>query len=428
MTAEVAVLNKMAVALAADSSVTIGDRKIYNSANKLFALSKYQPVGIMVFGGAELLSVPWELIIKDYRRVLGTTAFPTLNKYGEHFCSYLSKNRGLFPQALQLDHIKGKIWSYFENHILKDIQDEWKNQIDKRGQLSDKEAKEIAKNIIQKHYDSWEKEQFLKGFTRSFQTKFRTKHRRNINAKIKDVFDKLRLTVNARKQLHQIAASLFCKEFFPENASGIVLAGFGGRDTYPSIITYQMHSIADNKLICRQIVDKSTSVGKDCTAAVIAFAQEDMVHTFLSGEDPRLFNLTRRYISSVLREWTIQIPDDNLKGSKAQKDRFRGRMQKKGHELLERCFEILTEHKQKSYVDPVLSQVHALPKDELAAMAEALVSLTAFKRKVSATVETVGGPIDVCVISKGDGLIWVNRKHYFEPDLNHHFFANYYRA
>ena len=40
--------------------------------------------------------------------------------------------------------------------------------------------------------------------------------------------------------------------------------------------------------------------------------------------------------------------------------------------------------------------------------------------------ETVGGPVDVVFISKGDGLIWMKRKHYFNPDLNAHFFANYY--
>ena len=59
-------------------------------------------------------------------------------------------------------------------------------------------------------------------------------------------------------------------------------------------------------------------------------------------------------------------------------------------------------------------------------MAESLVSLTSFKRRVTHDPETVGGPIDVAVISKGDGFIWINRKHYFDPALNHQFFANYY--
>ena len=72
--------------------------------------------------------------------------------------------------------------------------------------------------------------------------------------------------------------------------------------------------------------------------------------------------------------------------------------------------------------------VTVLPKDELVAMAEALVNLTAFKRRITESRETVGGPIDVAVISKGDGFIWVKRKHYFPPELNQHFFANYFRG
>lgn len=60
-------------------------------------------------------------------------------------------------------------------------------------------------------------------------------------------------------------------------------------------------------------------------------------------------------------------------------------------------------------------------------MAESLVNLTSFKRRITAEMETVGGPIDVAVISKGDGFVWIKRKHYFEKDLNPGFFAKYYR-
>jgi hypothetical protein len=67
MTTEIAIMNKSAIALAADSAVTFskpdGQPKIYNTVNKLFALSKYQPVGIMVFDSAELIGLPWEPII-----------------------------------------------------------------------------------------------------------------------------------------------------------------------------------------------------------------------------------------------------------------------------------------------------------------------------------------------------------------------------
>jgi hypothetical protein len=96
-------------------------------------------------------------------------------------------------------------------------------------------------------------------------------------------------------------------------------------------------------------------------------------------------------------------------------------------ELLQALGEQLSEYRQRAYIDGVISVVGVLPLGELAHMAESLVNLTSFKRRVSMETESVAGPIDVAVISRGDGFIWIKRKHYFEPDRNPHFFANYYR-
>ncbi len=58
-------------------------------------------------------------------------------------------------------------------------------------------------------------------------------------------------------------------------------------------------------------------------------------------------------------------------------------------------------------------------------MAETLVNMVSFRKQVTMEAETVGGPIDVLVITKGDGPVWIKRKHYFNPELNHRFFSNY---
>ena len=86
MTAEVAVMNKQAIALAADSAVTFQEEtghKIFPSASKIFILSKYQPVGIMVYGSADFMQVPWETIIKVYRNNLGKKTFKTVADYAK---------------------------------------------------------------------------------------------------------------------------------------------------------------------------------------------------------------------------------------------------------------------------------------------------------------------------------------------------------
>lgn len=77
--------------------------------------------------------------------------------------------------------------------------------------------------------------------------------------------------------------------------------------------------------------------------------------------------------------------------------------------------------RQQSRVE-IEDMVEFMPKPEMATMAEALVNLTSIKRRVSRGMETVRGPIDVAVISKAEGFVWVKRKHYFPDELNYRFF------
>ena len=84
---------------------------------------------------------------------------------------------------------------------------------------------------------------------------------------------------------------------------------------------------------------------------------------------------------------------------------------------------MIDNHAAQNHIQKVLSILDSLAKVDLGYMAESLVNLTAFKRKVSNDSDSVGGPIDVAVLSKGDGFVWLKRKHYFDKDLNYRFFS-----
>ena len=76
MTAEVALLNKLGIALAADSAVTISEgsdsRKVFNTADKLFELSRNQPIACMVFSNLQFVQAPLQVLIKEFRAQCGT--------------------------------------------------------------------------------------------------------------------------------------------------------------------------------------------------------------------------------------------------------------------------------------------------------------------------------------------------------------------
>jgi hypothetical protein len=78
------------------------------------------------------------------------------------------------------------------------------------------------------------------------------------------------------------------------------------------------------------------------------------------------------------------------------------------------------------YSKPIVNMIRHMPKQEIAALAKALIDLTSLKRHVSQEQETVGGEVDVAVISKSEGFVWVKRKHYFQPEFNPRFFARHY--
>src|ERR1700677_181446 len=114
MTAEIGILNKSAIALAADSAVTIHDgKKIYNSVNKLFALSQCHPIGIMIYGNAEFMGVPWETIIKMYRHQLKRKKFDHLSQYAESFLKFIKTNKSIFSARLSNEYFEMRVSSFF---------------------------------------------------------------------------------------------------------------------------------------------------------------------------------------------------------------------------------------------------------------------------------------------------------------------------
>lgn len=120
MTAEIAILNTHGVAIAADSAITLhfgeNEQKIYNSANKVFALSKYHPVGIMIYNSASFMGIEWEIIIKEYRKTLGNKSCKTLFEYATNFLKFV-KNFTYINREHEKKFLISLCYGFF--HILK---------------------------------------------------------------------------------------------------------------------------------------------------------------------------------------------------------------------------------------------------------------------------------------------------------------------
>jgi hypothetical protein len=162
-------------------------------------------------------------------------------------------------------------------------------------------------------------------------------------------------------------------------------------------------------------------------ATIMPFAQKEMVSVFIEGVAPDYQEEIERYLRNLVKMYPNLIIDSIEELDPKQRKNIKEKFIKTGEKVLNGHLEELKNFRTNNYISPVMSIVSMLPKDELAIMAESLINLTSFKKKVTLEEETVSEPIDVALISKGDGFIWIKRKHYFAPELNPHFFANYYK-
>ncbi len=104
MTSEIAILNLQAAVLAADSAVTTSRQdgqvsQIFTSANKVFSLSRVAPVGILIYGSSSFKGVPWETLIKEYRRMHGGEVHRTLEGCAQGFRDFLLKEVGTYSDV-----------------------------------------------------------------------------------------------------------------------------------------------------------------------------------------------------------------------------------------------------------------------------------------------------------------------------------------
>lgn len=115
MTAIVAVLNKHCAAIAADSAVTMGDtHKVVNSANKIFTLSKYHPVAVMTYNNASFMGVPWDILIKEFRKELGEKSFEKLLDYIAEFIRFIHEKEHYISARVQDKYLEYTLSSFYD--------------------------------------------------------------------------------------------------------------------------------------------------------------------------------------------------------------------------------------------------------------------------------------------------------------------------
>ena len=239
MTSEVVVMNRMGIALAADSVVSIYangvQKKRHDSVAKLFMMSERHPVGIMVYNNASLLGVPWETIIKLFRRQLGQDSFLTLEEYGQTLIEYLMNHRNLFPADVEQKYFQREFEA--ECYRIRKEAEIFYRLVPLARKIefesAEKARSAIVGEVISERLDLWKKQGDAVGFTQDLAKNFLRSMSGEVNKIVSDVFSDWFVDSPGVIQLNDIARHLiFKRDLGMEGYTGLVIGGFGDKNIF----------------------------------------------------------------------------------------------------------------------------------------------------------------------------------------------------
>ncbi|MCT2541230.1 hypothetical protein [Sedimentimonas flavescens] len=406
-------MNSLSVVLAADSATTVeyygqngAERRYFKGANKIFQLSEAHPVGLMIYNSASLLSVPWEVTIKEFRKELGDKSFNTVEGFADEFIAWVDASQRLFPDDIRRSGFVKQVSNSLVQITLDfnrsrqeddtlDFSTFMATYVENRGtvvqnsELNDDEIGELTastKNDLINELDEWL--DFIQ---------------------VTDVDEATRDMVidEATKQSLNMLA-------LENNYSGLIFAGFGDHSVFPELVSYSRCKLWGTKFVASK--KKVEKVTHDIPAVLSAFAQSSMTDTFEVGLSFEVFAKMQETFAGELKAIADSL--NELSGGTIPEARINELI----GERLKSSKDKIFQYARAEHSLPLRRVLGVLPVDEMAELAETLINLQSLKEKVTKPSETVGGPVDVAAITRSEGLVWIKRKHFFDPSLNSRFF------
>jgi hypothetical protein len=286
MTAEIAIVNSQAIALAADSAITVGRERVWKHANKLFSLGPRHDIGVMIYNSGDFLGIPWEIIIKQFRSNISETTFATLLECSSAFEMYLRKAEFANP-----------IWKEISIcSVILDIIDDFSRQMkyaSRRDMLTEFDRVLQKSNEVVDHIET------IDGDFSEIDLMDRYKSFADDVCEDKDLF-KFKLDAKRIPQLTQFVCKMLVRKHESAYSTGIVFAGFGEREFLPVMQRCIVDGLDNGLFRYWQEDFVDLSADKAPLSFIRPFAQSDVAFLFVEGIVSKYLDFLSILITRVL--------------------------------------------------------------------------------------------------------------------------------
>ena len=359
----------------------------------------------MFYNTVTLGGLPWETVVKAYRTKLGKKTFQTLDEYVVDFFSAIEADGSLLP-----DKRTDKIIHRNIARELRELRSGCNNAGEFRKRLTDA-IKELGKY---KKIDFFN-EDFDKDFVKRF---------KDVSDAIADIILPKSFIRGNKRDLNKFLYLRFSQTKLLSGFSGVVFAGFGEDEYLPRLQHFVCDCMVNNRLRKWQVEERAITI--DNPGEVIPLADNEVIKTIISGINPSFHKKVEEQAFNLMVGIPKLFTELQTKLTVAEKTKLRKELTKPILDSIEDFWDKIEKLRKEKYEDPIISTISNLPVAELGSVAETFINAAQIHKKVNPSFETVGGPVDVAVISKGDGFVWTKRKHYFDADKNPMFALKYF--
>jgi hypothetical protein len=367
MTAEIVIMNKSAIAMAADSAATLTNNKVYNGVNKLFQLSNNPPVGIMIYGNANCNNIPMEILIKEFRKKLGEKSLERISDFGKELMKFLKAKCENFCDADSYYlSILRNIFINFHNYYFR-----YRNEVS-----NDEECTFL--DYLDKKYPE---DKF------HFNVSIDEVELESLDDMIKNTFNRGIEAGFFNREDEKRAYGILRKFFISNtllNYTGIVIAGFDCEKLYPSYLSYHVLGLLNDKFIYK--ISEEVTISNENAAHISPFAQSDVVETYLKGINSKNQKTILKYIQNFLNgfpEEMINIFEEgdildtqNINKLKESIEEIKQPINARKNDFKE----LFDDLKDDNY-NPILGSIEHVPKEDLSNMCESLIHFNLIKKK-----------------------------------------------
>lgn len=415
MTALVSIMNKKAAVLAADSAVTIsqgGKTRIYNTANKIFRLSNNKPVGAMVYDSSQFMKTPWDVLFKLYRDRHSNKSFDTLKEYAEDFLDFLKSEKHCNSAENQIDWFTTELYSHYDK-VKSIANQECEVALQEN---PDADAQKLFQERIMENIRVSNESFAEEGVCPEFENYSLKQLKSYGKERFNDLMELCKMDgIPGTREEWEENVYNYIRSQFCNNETGLVFVGYGDDDIFPSLIHVHVAGIIDGHL--RYYYDESEAITYDNSASIQPFAQTDTMISLMKGVHPTLYDTILDRLSVALEGVRTEIVD-TLKAEGAD-DALTQKVKEMDFSDVQDGFHTeMMDYLSDTFVDGIINAVASFNNEDMVKMAESLISITNLQRHFSSSEESVGGPVDVAVITKSEGFVWVNHKQWFQQEMN----------